>query len=591
MSTTEKERREALVFLFGAGASVDAGVPDTYSFVKEFESYVNNERPEFGELLSRILKIREKYNVKLLGEDKKSVDVEQLLDTLRRLIGRDKEPLLYFYNNLELKYKLKQSELLFIERFLQNFIRRKVVIENQKNLEYLQELFSFDSPVEIFSTNYDTCIEQSCYLNHRSYTDGFDITWNENNFKNYDVFHYKLHGSVIWYQNEKTKECIKIPVSAFVEMFEDPIDLRLIYGEDVKPLLIYPAQKSEYVEPLTDLQLMFKKTLFQRAKFLVVVGYSFRDEYIIHMLWDAARANEDLNVIIVDPNAQELYETKLRYVDKNTKALSRLSGKVFCLPYPFSTIIHLLKNNYLRALQNIIRTEKGFLEQEKSGDTPDWQSLLRTCLQEEFTAKAQSILEKKIRKSWNELEFNPSQTRLQMSFRSLLHSIISKDGFEDIWLQRVNDSLTLLSVDNLKITNSHQDCFLFGLSDERNDLRKVVSEWINPLLDENNRKLELLTPKFKDRLNPIIKSIKKLEALSQYFINLRNGVNPWEYKVFENDTGDIRQLIDNIQNAIRQNVIPQGEFKKWTLEIEKARLRNFLNADRFEFKLLSEQEI
>ena len=198
MSATKRE----VIFLFGAGASVDAGIPDTYTFVEEFESYVKREQPELFDPLSKIKNVCEAFNGKEDRCEKKlKVDIEQLLEILRRLTNRDSDLLLTFY--AEKTFTLKMSKQIFIElqALLEDFIRERV-IASEENLKYLQPLLNFDTPIEIYSTNYDTCIEQLSYLNHRRYTDGFDITWDPKNFQeDYDVKHYKMHGSIIWYEN------------------------------------------------------------------------------------------------------------------------------------------------------------------------------------------------------------------------------------------------------------------------------------------------------------------------------------------------------------------------------------------------------
>ena len=51
-----------VVFLFGAGASVDADIPDTFEFVTSFEEHVKQHHPKFSELLSNILKVIGKFN-------------------------------------------------------------------------------------------------------------------------------------------------------------------------------------------------------------------------------------------------------------------------------------------------------------------------------------------------------------------------------------------------------------------------------------------------------------------------------------------------------------------------------------------------
>ena len=332
--------KQDVIFFFGAGASVDAGIPDTYAFAKDFEDYIKNTHARLYSHLLKIIERREQFNKN--NGLKAQVDVEQLLDTLRRLINRDKEPLLDFFDGKQFCSNLENSACLDLKMLLENFIREKVIVKETEKLDYLKELLKFDMPLEIYSTNYDTCIEQLSYLTHRRYTDGFNIDWNEKNFDgDFDIKHYKLHGSVIWFENVKTKQCVKIPAQAFYE--GKPVKLKLIYGEDIEPLLLYPAQKSEYIEPLTDLQLMFKKRLFDpKTRFAIFVGYSFKDEYVARMLWDAARINENLHVILIAPNAQEIFEYKLRYVNREKKDPSRIQDRVICLPYPFETIIYQL---------------------------------------------------------------------------------------------------------------------------------------------------------------------------------------------------------------------------------------------------------
>ena len=87
-----------VVFLLGAGASVDAGVPDTYSFVKEFRNSITDETDKTT--IDKIIDTLKRWK----GSD---IDVELLLDTLTKLDTREKEPLLEFFENVEDKFILK----------------------------------------------------------------------------------------------------------------------------------------------------------------------------------------------------------------------------------------------------------------------------------------------------------------------------------------------------------------------------------------------------------------------------------------------------------------------------------------------------
>jgi hypothetical protein len=578
-----------VIFLFGAGASVDAGIPDTYTFIVDFKKYVKQFYPEFSDLLSTVIDVREKYNEKRYGKEHCQVDIEQLLETLSRLIDRETDPLLDFYCEKKFSIANKQDDFVELKKRLENFVRVCVTIEDESKLEYLKELLSFDKPLEIFSTNYDTCIEQLSHIHYKRYTDGFDVYWNAENFdRNFDVKHYKMHGSVIWYESLKTKECVKIPVHAFQK--GKPIELKLIYGEDVKPLVIYPAQKAEYIEPLTDLQLMFKKRLFSEAtKFLVVVGYSFRDDYIIHMLWDAARVNENLHVVLISPNAQQIFENKLKYINKETSDPSRIHDRVLCLPYPFCTVIYKLRNQYLRNLAEILSRFQTSLEVERSGvGEPNWKSLVKLCIETEFLTKSEYALQK-ANMDWQDLPFGPSSELLLYGFKALLHSVICKDGYENTWMKRVNQTLDLFRVENLDISDTKGGLAFFsiGQNGTKSDLGKFLKDWISPLISEKRKKVELLTPKFTNALERISNSLEKLEAFHGYLSNLEKGANLSKYVALESDSPEVKSFIGRIEIAKRRGYFDgnKGEPNSIILGVERGRLKSFLGGESFRLEL------
>lgn len=573
----EKQKKEQdVIFFFGAGASVDAGIPDTCKFVEDFKRFTK-EKSRFHSCLMSILQIQEAFNEKTL--EKKDVDVEQLLGTLTRLIDRDKDILLDFYKNSVLKESIIEDMQLLSElkELLEDFIREKVIVE-EKNLEYLKELLSFEPPLEIYSVNYDTCIEQLSHINHLRYTDGFDTYWDRKNFSKdfIDVKHYKMHGSVIWYENKKTKEIVKIPVRAFHK--RKSIELSLIYGEDVRPLLIYPAQKMEYVEPLTELQLMFKERLVNdKTKILVVVGYSFRDDYIIHMLWDASRINKDLHIVFISPTAQEHFEHKLRFIDKEKKDPSRICDRVVCLPYPFSTVIgRLKKKRLLQDVNNVVRIEKEYIEHEKIGAKPDWANLLRTCIECEFSSKAEYILNEKLGKRWSEIPLRGWTPHQKMLFgiKAMLHSVIAKDGFESRWLDRVNKSLDFLTIENLQVPILTDEGFKLEFRVSSGDtygFKNLRERWVNPILSEWKDKLKLLTQKFEKNLSKTKQSFKRLEKFQKYLTKLGSWTT-WDKYPIKIPKEKLRD-----QDTIR-------ELKKDVLTNEQKRLRAIFDGDAFHFE-------
>lgn len=591
MAYENREQQRDVIFLFGAGASVDAGIPDTYQFVELFKSTVKKKDLGLYKQLLKVLEIREGFNKRNLGKEKKQVDVEQLLDTLEGLIHKNKEVLLDFYQKKVFNSSLKEDGFSKLKKLLEEFIREKVVVEEEKKLEYLKELLKFDTPLEIYSVNYDTCIEQLSHISHMRYTDGFDTYWNRENFdKDFDVKHHKMHGSIIWYENKKTKEYVKIPVHAFTKGKQ--VGLRLIYGEDVEPLLVYPAQKPEYIEPLTELQLMFKGRLVNKdTKILVVVGYSFRDDYLIHMLWDAGRINDDLHIILVDPKAQEHFEKKLQFIDKDKEALSRVYDRVVCLPYPFSTVIYQLKNYYLTKLRRIFGFERGCIESEKAGGEPQWEILLRNCIDCEFLTKAERILKEKIRKRWVEIPFDFSYTRTLYGVRAMLHSVIAKDDFEDEWLTRVNESLRVLSIDNLQVSSLDVKGFILGFEvspDFAPKFTTIIEKWVDPVLNERNDKLKLLSTRFEKNLIRTEESFKRWERFRDYLARLQDRIEWKKYLELRSESEEIGSINDILSGGI--TITPANKefyfhkLQELVLNIERRELEKVFEGKTFQFQ-------
>jgi hypothetical protein len=593
-----------VVFFFGAGASVDADVPNTYQFVNDFEFYMREKDSELYKLLLKILEIREQFNEQNFETEKKQVDVEQLLDTLNQLIERDKDVLLCFYDQKVFNPNVTEDaeKLQELKRLLEDFIREKVIVKEEKKLEYLKELLKFSFPLEIYSVNYDTCIEQLCHMNYLRYTDGFDTYWDRKNFEgdNLDVKHYKMHGSVIWYENKRTKECVKIPVHTFTD--GKSTSLQLISGEEVKSLLIYPAQKMEYVEPLTELQLMFKERLANKnTNILVMVGYSFRDDYIIHMLWDAGRKNENLYIILVNPEAQELFQEKLRFINKKERDTSRIWDRTVCLPYPFSTVIYLLNNYYVRSIGNISRIWNELLGEEKFNVDPSraldqWVNLLKVCIECEFSTKAEQILENKIGTEWSEI---PSSTHLNQrekilyGVKALVHSVIARDGFEDRWLNRVNKSIESLRVENLEVFETNIRGFQLMFKDvmdstQSSPLISVEKDLITPILSERNQKLKLLSPKFEKSLVRTEDSFMRLNEFRTYLVQLSGRIDWTNYSTIRSGAEELEKIKELLRDQSNQDRFK--ELGELVLDIERKELVKIFGGTTFQFQFQDKQK-
>lgn len=378
--TTEIKSSE-IVFFLGAGASVAAGVPDTYSFVNKF---IDNLRdPNKEETIKKIVQILEN------GKEPKKIDVEDLLETLTKLENREQESLLKFYDVGDFILKgYSEKEPLIND--LKDFIKSKAIVSEEK-IRYLQHLLGFVEefrPLDIISVNYDTCIEQFCNAHKLDYQDGFDVHWNPKTFaaEHVDIRLYKLHGSVIWYQSDRGGY-IKLPIMT------EASKIQLFTGESAENLILYPMQKWDYAEPLLEL-LVEIKHLLESKTCLIVVGYSFRDDHIRRIFWDAARKNKELHLILIDPKAYQIYSKKLKYYDEKQRNPSSLYGKVVCLPYQFEKVFPLLKNHYLENFRVGLNKENALHQTEIKGGKVSWISCIKELVNAEHIEKVEDLLKK-----------------------------------------------------------------------------------------------------------------------------------------------------------------------------------------------------
>lgn len=176
----------------------------------------------------------------------------------------------------------------------------------------------------IFTLNYDLAFEYACDELGVQYINGF-VGFNERNFKpevyNHDFFYpgditegkvkriervikyYKLHGSLNWIHKKENKNN---PYG----LFEVPIDLiRINLDKDnlqnkIGDIMIYPtSSKKEFTLnfPYSELFRKFADRLHQPEAVLFVVGYSFYDEHINDIIYQAL-ANPSFTLIIIDFN-------------------------------------------------------------------------------------------------------------------------------------------------------------------------------------------------------------------------------------------------------------------------------------------------
>ena len=370
-----------IVFFFGAGASVAAGVPDTYSFVTKYlESF--DKTTQKKKTIEKIIEILERW------KDQK-IDIELLLETLTKLDNKEEDPLQQFYLHGEYILDAYEDKNPLIND-LKDFIKSKAIVSEAQYLQPLLPLVEEFHPLDIISVNYDTLIEHFCSTNRLDYQDGFDDHWNPKTFEkdNIDIRLYKIHGSVLWYQTDRG-DYVKLLVKS------EESHVQLMTGEKAENLMLYPMQKFDYAEPFLELSVIIKRLIeSEKCEFLVVVGYSFRDEHIKRILWDAVRKNRDLRVILIDPKAYQIYSKNLKYYDENKSNPSSLNGKVICLPYLFEKVFPKIKNLYIKKLIEGRNFEASQHQLEILDEPAIWISSVKQYIDAEYFEKSEELLKR-----------------------------------------------------------------------------------------------------------------------------------------------------------------------------------------------------
>ena len=256
---------------------------------------------------------------------KEEIDIEkleQLIETIKKAIFE-----MCDIDNISFE------DNFFFNREADSVISARIKIETRKKMEkegkytyhrsFLTSLLQRPLNLRranIFTLNYDLAFEYACDELGIEYINGF-VGFNERNFRpevyNYDFFfpgdttegkvrriervikYYKLHGSLNWvYKNQNKNNpygLYEIPIELVRMKLKNKMD-------NLGEIMIYPtSSKKEYTLnfPYSELFRKFADRLQQPEAVLFVVGYSFYDEHVNDIIYQAL-ANPSFTLIIVD---------------------------------------------------------------------------------------------------------------------------------------------------------------------------------------------------------------------------------------------------------------------------------------------------
>lgn len=108
------------------------------------------------------------------------------------------------------------------------------------------------------------------------------------------VYLYKIHGSINWIEdNSNSNTFFNIREVSFPEKLE----------KSEKNILIYPTptkQNKSLGSPYVELFREFQKKLLEPHSVLFVIGYSFSDEHVNNIIYQALATNSTMNVVVLN---------------------------------------------------------------------------------------------------------------------------------------------------------------------------------------------------------------------------------------------------------------------------------------------------
>ena len=283
-------------FFFGAGTSCAFGLPNISNLTKSVKEELDATQ------LERITGL-EKAVIDLSG--KTTITVEDLLNYIREIRALTNDRADYEFNgvNGEQAKELDQSICRLIFKIIKSGTEKADVKELRRFFGWY-ESFSRGFIKEIYTCNYDMLLEMAMEANRTPYFDGFSGSYepffspdslelfpSDNDSTNKWIRLWKLHGSLNW---------LKKPASAISA--EHIIRVSRSNVEPENELMIYPSREKYNLsrkEPYIAYFDRLKKYLNQGELVFIICGYSFGDEHINEIRFNALRNNARLYVIVL----------------------------------------------------------------------------------------------------------------------------------------------------------------------------------------------------------------------------------------------------------------------------------------------------
>jgi hypothetical protein len=302
-SVIAESSEKDLIFLLGAGASVDAGMPTVAQLTKELKARLPKLRDVNGRCRDEFVQI---FDLIKIYDTSVDTNYERFFEWIYLLIKAQTEP---FRNLIKINVDTSLVEAMADLTLVIGGEIARLLASRKTEPNYLTRIGDFLPPqgrLKVFTLNYDCCLEDACHNAGIDLTTGFDPStkkWNPSLFqrKSKGINLYKLHGSLRWFGTRDMNLANDQFQHDLVLMELEPGALQYLPSNiDVtqRPeLVLGPGSKVQPDDPFLTLLYEFQRSLHQ-AKVCVIIGYSHRDDHINKMLSQAF----DRGLSILDVN-------------------------------------------------------------------------------------------------------------------------------------------------------------------------------------------------------------------------------------------------------------------------------------------------
>ncbi len=282
--------KKRISFLFGAGTSLAKKNDNSIKVpaIGEMTKRIEADLSENVEYSNAFKEIREEIQVQKLN-----YNIETLLSNIEQKINFIGKGVLNGLDVTKFKSLLKEIKIRIRDMVaIHKTILKDDNIDNLIHVDFAKwiDRSSRLHPIEIFTTNYDFLFEIGLEKVKVPYYDGFSggyqpffnsVSVDDLNFIPNQTKLWKLHGSLGWHLDEKTKN---------VWRKDSDDDDFLIYPSTLK----YDESKKQ---PYTALMDRLTNFLKQSDTVLITCGYSFNDDHINERIMTALNTNTTAHVL------------------------------------------------------------------------------------------------------------------------------------------------------------------------------------------------------------------------------------------------------------------------------------------------------